>query len=159
MHTPGFLHVFFPPQFHQAFPSLSHFPARVSGANSLLLLVFLVLTPSCCSCFWCCLPPVTRVSGAASLLLLVFLVLTPSCCLCFWCCLHPVARVSGANSLLLLVFLVLPPSCYSCFCRFHSYFVEEGDDRDFWDLVKTYTERIFLIPCPPPGSLSVVMER
>ena len=39
---------------------------------------------------------------------------------------------------------------------FHSNLVEECEDRNFWEVVKMFSERVFLVPAPPPGYLSVV---
>ena len=33
----------------------------------------------------------------------------------------------------------------------------EGEDVDFWEFLKDFAERIFLVPTPPVGHLAVVM--
>ena len=45
--------------------------------------------------------------------------------------------------------------CYFL-CRFHSNLVNEAEDKEFWEVVREFCERIFMIPAPPPGSLSLV---
>ena len=33
---------------------------------------------------------------------------------------------------------------------------DEDEEAEFWDVLKDYTERLFLVPSPPQGMLAVV---
>lgn len=41
---------------------------------------------------------------------------------------------------------------------FHNNLVEQCEDFNFWRAVKMFSERIFLVPTPPPGSLSLEFQ-
>ena len=43
-------------------------------------------------------------------------------------------------------------------CRFHQLLITEGEDVDFWEFLRDFSERLFLVPTPPVGHLAVVSE-
>ena len=42
--------------------------------------------------------------------------------------------------------------------RFHHTLVNEGEGVDFWEFLRDFAERIFLVPTPPIGNLAVVSQ-
>ena len=57
-------------------------------------------------------------------------------------------------------FSILTLSVHACthvlHCRFHHLLITEGEDVDFWEFLRDFSERIFLVPTPPVGHLAVV---
>ncbi len=49
-------------------------------------------------------------------------------------------------------------SPYNGYCRFYRW-LTENDEVDFWSRLREFSERVFLVPAPPPGLLSLVRTR
>lgn len=46
--------------------------------------------------------------------------------------------------------------CVLVYCSFYRWLTDNDEVLDFWCSLREFAERVFLIPAPPPGLLSLV---